>query len=40
VINIVGMIYWLAIGIHFRREKRRESLSMAALKDLMAEKVK
>jgi hypothetical protein len=40
VINVVGMIYWLALGVHFRREKRREVLAMAALKELMMDKVK
>jgi hypothetical protein len=40
VINIVGMIYWLALGIHYRQERRREALAAAALKDLMMDKVK
>lgn len=39
VINVVGMIYWLALGVHYRRERRREALAAAALKDLMLDKV-
>lgn len=38
VINIVGMIYWLALGVHYRRERRREAIAAAALKDLIMNK--
>ena len=40
VINIVGMIYWIALGVHYRKERRRETLAAAALKELMMDKIK
>jgi hypothetical protein len=40
VINIVGLIYWIALGIHFRNERRREALAAAALQQAMMSKVK
>ena len=40
VINIVGLIYWIALGVHFRKEKRSEAIASAVLKDLMMDKVK
>jgi hypothetical protein len=40
VINAVGLIYWIALGMHFRAEKRRDAIAAAALKDLMLNKVK
>ncbi|MGZ3611771.1 MAG: hypothetical protein ACXWOL_05300 [Ktedonobacteraceae bacterium] len=40
VINIVGLIYWIALGVHFRKEKRSEALASEILKDLLKDKVK
>ena len=40
VINIVGLIYWIALGVHFRKEKRSQAIASAVLKDLMMDKIK
>ncbi len=35
VINLVGGLYWLALGVHFRQERRWDQMAAAELNDLL-----